>query len=73
MRYYINILPGKNFVYGRPSCTVPLFRSGVVMMTTLDHAVEEECRSILFEEEEGKSVDVSFLKTNKSYISNFYL
>ena len=52
MRYYIKILPGKNSVYGRPSCTIPLFRSGVVMMTTLDHAVEEECRSILLEEEE---------------------
>ena len=45
------------------------------MMTTLDHAVEEECRSILLEEEEEeeRSVDVSFLKTNKSFISNFYL
>ena len=52
MRYYIKILPGKNSVYGRPSCTITLFRSGVVMMTTLDHAVEEECRSILLEEEE---------------------
>ena len=49
MRYYIKIFPGKNSIYGRPSCTVPLFRSGVVMMTTLDHAVEEECRRILLE------------------------
>ena len=45
MRYYTNILLGKNSVYGRPSCT--LFRSRVVIMTTLDHAVEEECRRIL--------------------------
>ena len=34
--------------YGRPSCT--LFRFRVVIMTTLDHAVEEECRRILLEE-----------------------
>jgi hypothetical protein len=27
-----------------------------VIMTTLDHAVEEECRRILLEEEEGGEV-----------------
>ena len=53
MRYYINILLGKNSVYGRPSCT--LFRFRVVIMTTLDHAVEEGCRRILLEEEDGGS------------------
>ena len=37
-------------MYGRPSCT--MFRFRVVIMTTLDHAVEEECRRILLEEEE---------------------
>ena len=50
MRYYTNIIKKKNSVYGRPSCT--LFRSRVVIITTLDHAVEEECRRILLEEEE---------------------
>ena len=36
---------------------VPLFRSGVVMMTTLDHAVEEEYSRSQFpsEEEEENS------------------
>ena len=48
MRYYTNILLRKNSVYDRPSCT--LFRFRVVIMTTLDHAVEEECRRILLEE-----------------------
>jgi hypothetical protein len=43
MRYYTNILLGKNSVR-RPSCT--LFRFRVVIMTTLEHAVEE-CRRIL--------------------------
>ena len=54
MRYYTNILLGKNSVCGRPSCT--LFRSRVLIMTTLDHAVEEVCRRILLEaeEEEGE-------------------
>ena len=54
MRYYTNVLLGKNSVYGRPSCTVPLFRSRVVMMTTLDHAVQEEeyNRSMFPSEEE---------------------
>ena len=41
-------------MYGRPSCT--LFRFRVVIMTTLDHAVEEECRRILLLEEEGEGV-----------------
>ena len=48
MRYYTNNIKKKNSVYCRPSCT--LFRSRVVIMTTLDHAVEEECRRILLEE-----------------------
>ena len=39
-------------MYGRPSCT--LFRFRVVVMTTLDHAVKEECIRILHEEEEGR-------------------
>jgi hypothetical protein len=52
MRYYINISLGKNSVYGRPSCT--LFRFRVVIMTTLDHAVEEGCRRILLEEEKSE-------------------
>ena len=38
----------EKLVYGRPSCT--LFRFRVVIMTTMDHAVEEECRRILLEE-----------------------
>ena len=38
--------------FGRPSCT--LFRFRVVIMTTLEHAVEEECRCILPEEEGRK-------------------
>ena len=50
MGYYTNILLRKNSVYDRPSCT--LFRFRVVIMTTLDHVVEEECRRILLEEEE---------------------
>ena len=50
MRYYTNILLGKNSVYGGPSC----IRFRVVIMTTLDHAVEEGCRHILHEEEEGE-------------------
>ena len=37
-------------MYGRSSCT--LFRFRVVIMTTLDHAVEDRCRRILLEEEE---------------------
>ena len=51
MRYYTNILLGKNSVYGRPSCT--LFRFRIVIMTTLDHAVERY-RRILLEEEGGR-------------------
>ena len=39
-------------MYGRPSCTVHLFRSRVVIMTTLDHAVEEECRRILLDDDD---------------------
>ena len=44
MRYYTNILLGKNFVRSSVVYSVS------VIMTTLDHAVEEECRRILLEE-----------------------
>jgi hypothetical protein len=37
----------EKLVYGRPSCT--LFRFRVVIMTTLDHTVEEGCIRILLE------------------------
>ena len=80
MRYYIKILPGKNSVYGRPSCTVHLFRSRVVIMTTLDHAVEEECRRILLddddeEEEEEEEYNRSVFPSaeEEGYISCFHV
>jgi len=49
MRYYTK------FYWEKTSCTVPLFRSGVVMMTTLNHAVEEYSR-ILFPSEEYRRI-----------------
>ena len=36
----------------KTSCAVPMFRCGVVMMTTLNHAVEEYSRSLFPSEEE---------------------
>ena len=71
MRYYTNILLVKNSVYGRPSCT--LFRFRVVIMTTLDHAVAEECRRILFEEEDEGGRKGGREGGKKEYISCYHI